>query len=214
LLHLAKTISCGSSNNRAQRFSRPPALSSRGQPAGLLHQVPPGEERCLTNSTGTPYSKNFVQSPKTRLEPSYQLAKLCSLVCHTLCSGNLTADVGLYPSDRASEFPAFRPVYIEAAVQYCSLAANREQRRRLMSGVSSNLTTGVAAIGLLRLSCEKPNMVISPLRCLHMFSMCRCTQKLGGSPVICQVGSIAGLPCSYELHFVSSCMHLATCFSD
>jgi len=93
LLHSAKPIFCGSSNNRAQRFSRPPALSSRGQPAGLLHQVPPGEERCLTNSTGTPYSKNFVQSPKTRLEPSHQLAKPCLLVCHTLCSGNLTADV-------------------------------------------------------------------------------------------------------------------------
>ena len=93
LLHLAKPISCGSSSNRAQRSSRPPALSSRGLPAGLLHQVPPGEERCLTNSTGTPYSKNFVQSPKTRLEPSHQLAKLYLLVCHTLCSGNLIADV-------------------------------------------------------------------------------------------------------------------------
>ena len=99
LLQLAIPISLGSSSYRAQRFSRPPALSSRGQPAGLLHQVPPGEEPCLTNSTGTPYSKSFVRSPKTRSEPLHQLAKLCLLLCHTLFSGNLRRCLGWYPSE-------------------------------------------------------------------------------------------------------------------
>ena len=121
----------------------------------------------------------------------------------------------LYSSERASEFTAPISAHIDAVVQCCSYAANRGQRSRLMSGVPSNLTTGVAAVGLLRLSCEKPNMVISPLRRLHMFSMCRCTQKLGGSPVICQVGSVAGLAsCGYELYWVSSCLHLVMPFSD
>jgi len=183
-------------------------------PRGCYIKCHLARKRCLTNSTGTPYSKNFVRSPKTRSEPSYQLTKLCLLVCHTLCSGNLTADVWGCTQARASEFTALRSAHIDAVVQCCSRAANRGQRSRLMSVVPSNLTMSVAAVGLLRLSCKKPNMVISPLRRLHMFSMCRCTQKLGGSPVICQVGSLAGLACSYELYSVSSCMHLVTPFSD
>ena len=56
--------------------------------------------------------------------------------------------LGLYASERASEFTAFTSAYFEV-VQRCSIAANRGQRSRLMSGIPSNLTTGVAAVGLL-----------------------------------------------------------------